>query len=532
MTRSNFSTLALVAALGVPAIASAQTRTVLIDFGRGNSTDGSVIRLSDPNGAERWNDIFTPTGTTFQTFDQFPAAADLIDTSGSSTGFTFDLVSNNGNVPPPTTSLGIGGFSTPPSPNTTPFPDSAVRDTLFLNANAAGADPTATFALTDLDPAKTYTLDFYGFIGSQLRRDNVWTVNGQSVTNNPNEASASVVSLAGLTPNGAGTLNIDWSLGPDVAGVFDQGQWNTLRVLESGGGPEVLIDFGRDDELSDPNGAERWNDYNGPANAVPIPDPMDLPSDLVNMIASDGSSTGFDFSYVTTDGAPLPNGIGAGIAGGEILDPMSVPFPQTATRDSLFVNSEGRDTEVTFELGGLNPSSTYDLEMFGSIPGFRNLTEFIINGVSKTLETSFNTSETVEFTGLTPDGNGVIAITVGTIENEDESTFDQAQWSLLKIVETLSGVVTGDYDSSGQVEQGDLDIVLQNWGTGTFTGDESALVGGGPFDGTVDQNELDGVLQNWGSTSAPDFAGSTVPEPATLALLGVGGLTMLRCRSR
>ncbi len=94
------------------------------------------------------------------------------------------------------------------------------------------------------------------------------------------------------------------------------------------------------------------------------------------------------------------------------------------------------------------------------------------------------------------------------------------------------GVITGDYDVSGQVEQGDLDIVLQNWGTGTFTGDEAALVGGGPFDGTVDQNELDGVLQNWGSTSAPSFDGSAVPEPAAAcALFGLGGLAMSRRRA-
>ncbi len=92
------------------------------------------------------------------------------------------------------------------------------------------------------------------------------------------------------------------------------------------------------------------------------------------------------------------------------------------------------------------------------------------------------------------------------------------------------GVITGDYDTSGQVEQGDLDIVLQNWGTGTFTGDEAALVGGGPFDGTVDQNELDGVLQNWGSTAAPDFAGSAVPEPAVTAVMGTVGLLVLRRR--
>ncbi len=91
-----------------------------------------------------------------------------------------------------------------------------------------------------------------------------------------------------------------------------------------------------------------------------------------------------------------------------------------------------------------------------------------------------------------------------------------------------TGAITGDYDQSGQVEQGDLDIVLQNWGTGTFTGDEGALVGDGPFDGTVDQNELDGVLQNWGSASAPSFDGSAVPEPAAALLLAAGGLATRR----
>ncbi len=86
---------------------------------------------------------------------------------------------------------------------------------------------------------------------------------------------------------------------------------------------------------------------------------------------------------------------------------------------------------------------------------------------------------------------------------------------------TAASVVTGDYDGSGQVEQGDLDTVLQNWGTGAFAGAAAALPGGGPFDGTVDQNELDGVLQNWGNTSAPGFGAAAVPEPALAALLGM-----------
>ncbi len=113
--------------------------------------------------------------------------------------------------------------------------------------------------------------------------------------------------------------------------------------------------------------------------------------------------------------------------------------------------------------------------------------------------------------------------------HDTDSPAASEHWvDMVRLVENATGGVNGDYDDSGQVEQGDLDIVLQNWGTGTFTGNESNLVGGGPFDGTVDQNELDGVLQNWGSTSAPDFAGSAVPEPATLALMGGIGLLFAR----
>lgn len=80
----------------------------------------------------------------------------------------------------------------------------------------------------------------------------------------------------------------------------------------------------------------------------------------------------------------------------------------------------------------------------------------------------------------------------------------------------------GDANLNGTVEQGDLDAVLNNWGSinrawnaGDFTGD-----------GTVDQGDLDAVLNNWGAGNAPSFVGfSALPEPGSLAVLtaiGVG----------
>lgn len=57
-----------------------------------------------------------------------------------------------------------------------------------------------------------------------------------------------------------------------------------------------------------------------------------------------------------------------------------------------------------------------------------------------------------------------------------------------------SPTLAGDFDGDGQVDQGDLTLLLSNWG---------ATVAPGPwpadFDGTVDQNELTELLSNWGA---------------------------------
>jgi hypothetical protein len=106
------------------------------------------------------------------------------------------------------------------------------------------------------------------------------------------------------------------------------------------------------------------------------------------------------------------------------------------------------------------------------------------------------------------------------------------RWSLVGVVDDgdpLSGdtlvafelapaasVHAGDYNSSGVVEQGDLDLVLLNWGASA----DPLPLGwtGRPPTGIIDQDELDGVLLRWGA-AAEARATSQVPEPRSLLLV-------------
>ncbi len=92
------------------------------------------------------------------------------------------------------------------------------------------------------------------------------------------------------------------------------------------------------------------------------------------------------------------------------------------------------------------------------------------------------------------------------------------------------GFLPADYDGDGQVAQGDLDLILANWGRDV---DATGAPAGWVFDlptGLVDQNEYDALLFNWGATAAPVVRGLTVPEPATAWLIVVGLLVSHRRR--
>ncbi|MCC6682566.1 MAG: PEP-CTERM sorting domain-containing protein [Phycisphaeraceae bacterium] len=92
----------------------------------------------------------------------------------------------------------------------------------------------------------------------------------------------------------------------------------------------------------------------------------------------------------------------------------------------------------------------------------------------------------------------------------------------------------GDANYDGMVNLSDLQILGDNWQSAIATWGEADFSG----DGNVNLADLQILGDNWGYGTGPDVAfdealaaaGIVIPEPATLGLLGIGVLALLRRR--
>ncbi|TAM93417.1 MAG: hypothetical protein EPN39_20085 [Chitinophagaceae bacterium] len=119
---------------------------------------------------------------------------------------------------------------------------------------------------------------------------------------------------------------------------------------------------------------------------------------------SKGNNSGITLNMIVNFEGENSNGVNTGNNSGI--------YPDLVMQSALYLDN-GLDT-ISMQVSGLDLSKEYDLTFFGSITGWGwiNTTQFIANGQLVSLETSYNSSNTVTLKGLTPDQNGQIMVKI------------------------------------------------------------------------------------------------------------------------
>lgn len=213
--------------------------------------------------------------------------------------------------------------------------------------------------------------------------------------------------------------------------------------------------------------------------------------------------------------------------GGDEGGPFNVPTDDPVMNEPGVSNTRG--TVAMAKLGG-DPDSATSQYFFNLADNSQNLDNqnggFTVFGVATTAGMSI-----VDQIAALQRVNAGGPFDTLPVRNFDGSNIGKENLVIVEDVTVLPSGVAGDYNANGTVEQGDLDLVLLNWGSaaaplppGWFQGLPS---------GTIDQDELDGVLLNWGTTAAgAQRAAGGVPEPPAWLLALVALAICLRLRQR
>jgi hypothetical protein len=373
-----------------------QEQTFLVDFG-GSATTEVVVPDSD-----RWNNVVESVG---QTNDG--VLTQLAKTSGVKTDYALQMLAR------------FNGVNRNGTTESTSFPASATSDSMFGNtAEFSGlANVFPEFKLTGLDPLTNYDFRFFGSRNSVSdNRETRFTVTGTNSviadldTANNVEATADA---AGVTPNAAGEITIAITPGPNntnstgftYLGVMEVAWENTFV-------PQIVIDGG------------------GTGNPTPLQDDGTVWNNLLSNVAE--SNTGILPGLKTVNGTETPFAIEmiarfTGVNENGTLDPTA-PYPATATRDSLYGNTEEwsglSNIFPQFKITGLDPQVAYTLTFYASRTSVSDIreTEFTVDGTNQVIVTqnaSNNIDQTVQAADIMPAPDGSITVSIAPGPNND-----------------------------------------------------------------------------------------------------------------
>ncbi len=385
--------------LGVLQIETADGRRLLLDFGAG----GSPTLEQEPEAPLGWNNVLTAVGA-----DNAGSLPGLVSTNGTATTAGFQMVSR------------FNGANLNGTTASTAFPASATRDSLFGNTAAFSglSDVLPVFKLTGLDPNYRYGFAFFASrTGVTDNRETRYTVRGASEAVVDLDAANNVdgfVATPALRPDAAGEISVALTAGPNNNNGNRFTYLGVMRVdFTPVVPPGILIDFGAvgSPTLQGAGGVELvWNN---------VPNTLASASDgvVTNLVRTDGTVTEAAFRMVSRFNGANENGTTA-----------EAPFPVSATRDSLFGNtelfSELENVTPVFRLTGLNPATAYTLDFYASRMGVGDNRETIYR-VTGAVESSIdlnvanNETEIATLTDLRPDAAGEFSVALEPGPNND-----------------------------------------------------------------------------------------------------------------
>ena len=265
---------------------------------------------------------------------------------------------------------------------------------------------------------------------------------------------------------------------------------NTLAVGDADGAAWFFTDLGTPEHVS----------------TAPIFDVAATTGTGVGNILTDGA-----FSITLADGQSDAAVLEFDLA--HVPDTAAVISAELVLDVNLFTGGSGNNRLDLFGYTGNGVADPADASQTSTLIGRGDPVD-VLGAYTVSLDTDFlqqlilNGDDTL---GLVAVGAAGQQFRFGTLE----SPFDEAPMLKLAFAATLPG----DFDGDGRISQGDLDLVLLNWGADTSAGLPDGWLGDPTADGLISQNELDQVLLNWGNTQWPTTAAATVPEPTSFAVL-------------